>query len=272
MCDTSAVNNLLGGGGAAAATWSSSSTVPTIAACKLRHSRDRYYLIDIREAEEIADDPLPKQEDDFFVEADVEVPMGKLLAVGVAEGWIKEQGIVLLCNDGYRSAICARELAAAGGVALRSKVMALQQGLVGLRHPSATVPDTVVLLATKSDPEKITLALNASAVAAQAGDTVVLALMGDGVCTFLRKGNNKELPSDSSYRIEETFIGEPFQPCHALMNKFIGSGNGVILACTSCIKSRGMDFGSDLLDCVSPMQMPDLIRMLGQAKKTMQFM
>uniref|UniRef100_A0A7S3P2H5 Rhodanese domain-containing protein n=1 Tax=Amphora coffeiformis TaxID=265554 RepID=A0A7S3P2H5_9STRA len=310
MCDTSKVNDMLGGGGVAAATFSASRSVPTISAVKLRHERDKYYLIDIREAEEIAAHPLSpksKREDDDdddddhhhtntkgddnksdeddgkdvaaaagdIIVADVEVPMGKLLAAGVAEEWIDKQGIVLVCNTGYRAAITARELAATGNsaTAASSKVMALQNGILGLRNPAATVPDMVVVLGTKSNAEKITLALSAAAAAAKDGETVVLALMGDGVCTFLRKGNNKELAvPQQSYRIEETFIGEPFQPCKTLMNKFISSGNGVILACTSCIKHRGIDFGSDLLDCVSPMQMPDLIRMLGQAKKSMQFM
>ena len=294
MCDTSKVNDMLGGGGVAAATASAASRVPTIAAVKLHHERDKYYLIDIREAEEIAEHPLsPKMNDpsggddtksddgtedttvtagDIIV-ADVEVPMGKLLAAGVAEEWIDKQGIVLVCNTGYRAAITARELAATMPPRVASKVMALQNGILGLRSPAATVPDMVVVLATKSNAEKITLALSAAAAAAKEGDTVVLALIGGGVCTFLRKGNNKELAvPQQSYRIEETFIGEPFQPCRALMNKFISSGNGVILACTSCIKHRGIDFGSDLLDCVSPMQMPDLVRMLGQAKKSLQFM
>ena len=310
MCDTSKVNDMLGGGGVAAASFSASRAVPTISAVKLRHERDKYYLIDIREAEEIASHPLSPKSDSIhgaaaaagetknnndnndsnteedalaataaaaaagdIIVADVEVPMGKLLAAGVAEEWIDKDGIVLVCNTGYRAAITARELAATMPPGVASKVMALQNGILGLRNPAATVPDMVVVLGTKSNAEKITLALSAAASAAKDGETVVLALMGDGVCTFLRKGNNKELAvPPESYRIEETFIGEPFQPCRALMNKFISSGNGVILACTSCIKHRGIDFGSDLLDCVSPMQMPDLVRMLGQAKKSLQFM
>ena len=96
--------------------------------------------------------------------------------------------------------------------------------------------------------------------------------MGDGVCTFLRKGNNKEEASTSSLRVEETFIEETFKPCSVLLNSFIGTGNGVVLACTSCVASRKIEFGSDLLDCVAPMQMPDLLRMLEEAKRSMEFM
>lgn len=296
MCSHSVVNELLGVTTATAATTTPgggvAGVVPTISALQLRHRRNEYYLIDIREAEEIAADPLVAETDDVddedddvaqaaadaigketTIKADIEVPMGKLLAKGVAEEWIDQRGIVLLCNTGYRSLIVARELAAFK----KTKVMALQSGLVGLRNPAAIRPDFVVVLATHSNAEKITLALNAAAVAATAGDTVVLALMGDGVNTFLRKGNNKTLgldtePEKKTYLVETTFIGEPFSPCHALLKKFVASGNGVVLACQSCLKSRDIQLGSDLLDCVKPMQMPDLIRMLGQAKKTLQFM
>jgi len=269
MCSTSKVNELLGAGATAAST-TAAVNCPVISAVKFRHGRQKYYLIDIREADEIAADPL---DESGTLTADVEVPMGKLLAQGVAEDWINQDAIVLVCSTGYRSRIAAQELATRSSNHNNKKVVALQQGLVGLRNPAATVPDFVVVLGTKSCAEKITLALNACAVAAsQGGETVVLALLGDGICAFLRKGNNKELESPTSLRVEETYIGEPFQPCHALLAKFIGSGNGVVLGCTSCAKSRGVEFGSDLLDCVSPMQMPDLLRMLGEAKKSMQFM
>lgn len=299
------VNNLFGADAATAALSSLSrkrnnnndnknenETVPTISAVQLRHRRDQFYLIDIREAEEIVNDSNSNVnesiEDDGHndnekessssssflpsdITADIEVPMGKLLAKGVAEDWIQQRGIVLMCNTGYRSMIAARELSLAYQT---NKVMALQQGIAGLRNPAATmIPDLVVVLATKSNAEKITLALDACAVAAQQGNTVVLALMGDGVCTFLRKGNNKDLTSPpTSYRVEETFIGDPFATCQALLTKYIATGNGVVMACTSCMQTRGIDFGSDLLDCVQPMHMTDLVRMLGQAKTNLQFM
>lgn len=278
MCSTSNVNELLGS--MAQTPGADNTVVPSISAVQLRHRRDAYYLIDIREAEEIAADPLVAEDEDGdeeasaaavekTIRADVEVPMGKLLAKGVAEEWIDQRGIVLLCNTGYRSAIVARELAK---WTTATKVMALQQGLVGLRNPAATIPDMIVVLATHSNAEKITLALNAAAVAASAGETVVLGLMGDGVCTFLRKGSNKNVQEKTTFLVEETFIGEPFQPCQVLIKKFVASGHGVVLACQSCLKSRDVQLGSDLLDCVKPMQMPDLIRMLGQAKKSLQFM
>lgn len=236
-----------------------------VSAVKLIHSRATFKLVDIREPDEIEADPLPSD-----ITADSQVPMGKLfyLARKGELGWDKDSKIVLLCSSGRRSIVTATELVAHG----YSNAASLSRGLIGLRNPAATVPDFFVVLGTKSDPEKITLALTACLTAAASGDTVVLGLISEAVCTFLRKGNNKEEPSSSSFYVEETFIGEPFEPCSSLLNKFIGTGNGVVLACTSCVKSRKIEFGSDLLDCVAPMQMPDLVRMLEEAKKNMQFM
>jgi rhodanese-related sulfurtransferase/predicted peroxiredoxin len=258
MCSTSTVNDMLG--------LEQTFTAKQVTAVKLKHSRDDFFVVDIREADEIASDPLPSD----VITADAEMPMGKLYSL-VAKGeleWCKETKIVLLCSSGRRSSVAASELVANGYINAAS----LQRGLIGLHNPAATIPDFLVILATKSDAEKITLALTACSAAAANGDTVVLGLMGNGVCTFLRKGNNKEEASPSSFRVEETFIGEPFKPCNTLLNKFIGTGNGVVIACTSCVQSRKLEFGSDLLDCVSPMQMPDLLRMLEEAKRNMQFM
>jgi len=258
MCSTSAVNDMLG------LQQATGPVAKQVTAVKLKHSRASFFLVDIREADEIAADPLPSD-----ITADEEVPMGKLFAL-INKGeltWCKEKKIVLLCASGRRSLVAAPELVANGYDAA-----ALSRGLIGLRNPAATIPDFFVILATKSDAEKITLALTACSAAAASGDTVVLGLMGDGVCTFLRKGNNKEEASPTSLRVEETFIGEPFMPCNVLLNKFIGTGNGVVLGCTSCVKSRKLEFGSDLREEVAPMQMPDLVRMLEEAKRNMQFM
>lgn len=319
MCSVSKVNELLG----AVQQSGSADAVPQVSAVKLKHSRDAFFLVDVREPDEIAADPihrpLPLPDDDNnnggnaaaaaaaaaptttaatattattspVITADAQVTAGKLLRLGgTDEGraalaeWSGGDGdgktkkrIVLLCHSGYRASIVARELNQRAGAGIPNTVAALTRGLIGLRNPAATVPDALVVLATKSSGEKMTLALNACAVAATSTEnhnkTVVLVLMGDGVCTFLRKGNNKELADEQSLRMEETFVGPPFQPCHALLKKFVGSGNGAVLACTSCCRSRGIEFGSDLLDCVQPLQMPDLLRMLSESKQTLQFM
>ena len=237
-----------------------------VSATKLRHSREKYFLVDVREADEIESDPLASD-----IEAEASVPMGRLFhlcGTDAFDDWKKSgKTIVLLCSTGHRAALAAQELVANGFDAA-----VLVRGMIGLRNPAATVPDFVVVLGTKSNAEKITLAITACATAAADGETVVLALMGDGVSTFLRKGDNKEEASKQSFRVTEVFVGEPFKPCDVLLNKYLGTGNGVVLACTSCVKARGFEFGSDLLDCVNPMQMPDVLRMMGEAKRTLQFM
>jgi len=292
MCSVSKVNELLS---VRSGSDAPDVAVPQVSAGKLKHSRAAFFLVDIREPDEIAADPIhpPLALGDDEIEtaapltsiasaitADAQVTAGRLLHMcGTDEGratlaeWTTTGGtkrtIVLLCSSGYRSSIVAREL---NNQRAAAAVATLTRGLIGLRNPAATVPDTLVVLATKSSGEKITLALNACAVAAADDKTVVLALMGDGVCAFLRKGSNKEVASAQSLRLEETFVGPPFQPCHAILKQFIGTGQGLVLACTSCCKSRGIEFGSDLLDCVQPMQMPDLLRMLSESKQTLQFM
>ena len=95
-------------------------------------------------------------------------------------------------------------------------------------------------------------------------------LMSDGVNVFLREDSDKEAASDSSLRVNSIVQGAPFKPCAAMLKAFLDSGNGVVLGCTTCVKHRGFAF-SDLLDCVQPMQMPDLLRMLGEAKASLQF-
>ena len=240
------------------------SKVPSVSAIKFRHSRADFFLVDIREPEEISQDPVPS---DTMVDATV--PLGRIFYGAkrdTFQDW-KNKRIVVLCASGRRAQLAAKELHDAGFDAAY-----LARGMIGLKNPAAAQPDFVVVLGTKSSAEKLTLALNASAVAAEGGDTVVLALMGEGVCTFLRKGNNKEEANLSSFRVESTFVGEPFKPCHTLLSQFLDSGNGVILGCTSCIKARGFEFGSDMLDPVQPMQMPDLLRMLSECSKSLQFM
>jgi rhodanese-related sulfurtransferase/predicted peroxiredoxin len=255
MCSRSKVNELLGGGIAS----SNRGATPMISALQLKHHREKYFVVDIREADEIESDP--------YEDVDAKTPMGKLLATSssplIEEYRQSGKEIVLICSSGRRSAIAASELG--------SDIRSLSHGIVSMRYAAAIAPDFVVTLGTKSNAEKLTLALNACAVAAAEGSTTVLVLLGDGVCTFLRKGNNKEEMSPTSFRVEETFIGEPFQPTVTLLQKFLSTGNAVILACTSCVKARSIEFGSDLLDDVQPIMMPDLLRMLGEAQKTLQF-
>jgi rhodanese-related sulfurtransferase len=260
MCSVSKIDEMLK---ATASSAAASPEVSHVSAVQLKHSREKYFLVDIREAEEISSKPSP-------VTVDAEMPMGKLLHVAPTndlDEWKKNRNVVLLCSSGRRASMAASDLSRYGF----GSVAVLSHGIVGLENPAAIIPDTLVVLGIKDHAEKLTLALNACAVAASQGETVVLALISDGICTFLRKGSNKDA-AEKSFKVTEVFVGEPFQPCHALLNKFLATGTGVVLACTSCAKHRAIEFGSDLLDFVQPMQMPDLLRMLGEAKKTLQFL
>mmetsp|Transcript_22526 Transcript_22526/g.27787 ORF Transcript_22526/g.27787 Transcript_22526/m.27787 type:complete len:262 (+) Transcript_22526:98-883(+) len=261
MCSVSKINEML----ALTKISGAQSKAPSISAVNLKHNRSNYFLVDIREPDEITSSPLPNG-----TTADSAIPMGKLLASPsklLDKSTTGGKTIVVLCNSGYRAGITAAEVTASGFDAV-----SLSRGIVGLNNAAATVPDFVVVLGLKDKAEKITLALNACAVAAAEGDTTVLVLMGDGVCPFLKTTCGKEAASETSFRVEDTFVGEPFKPCRALLDKFLGSGNAVVLGCTSCVKKRGFGFKSDLLECVEPMQMPDLMRMLGEAKKSLQFL
>lgn len=270
MCSISKVNDMLQATGVGGASpGGSPAAARAVSAVKLRHSRSSYILVDIREADEIESTPLPPD-----VTADAAMTTGALLhKAGDSDAfdeW-KSSGktVALVCNTGYRASIAASALISSGAL---PNCAVVGRGLLGLTNPAATVPDLVVILATKSDPEKITLAINGCAAAAGEGKTVVLVLMSDGVCTFLREECDKEAASDASLRVESIVAGEPFKPCKALLNKFLGSGNGVVLGCTSCVKNRGFEFGKDLLECVKPMQMPDVLRMQEETKASLQFM
>lgn len=230
-----------------------------MSASKLQHRRDLCYVVDVREASEVAETPLEI--------ADENIPLGQLLASGMQgklNDW-KAMGktIVFCCASGYRAGLAADQFRTALGF---SNVASLSRGMIGLGNPAATVPDFLVVLATCESAEKLTLALNACAVAASTGESVVLALMGDGVSTFVTNSD------DSSCNVKSTSVGQPFKPTNVLLETFLSSGDGTILACGSCVKSRKLEFNKDLLPCVKPMQMPDLLRMLGEAKKNLQFM
>ena len=291
MCSKSNLNDLLlqspSDGNTASSSVSGGGGVQQIAAVAIQKAKDKYFIIDVREPDELVSASSNEEEEDGgdIVDnkkegiADANIPLGKLLAHRrdlneLLDDVQKTKKIALLCNTGYRATIAAAELAQYKNNN-NLDLAVVRRGMLGWNNPAATVPDLLVVLGTKSSPEKITLALSAAAAAAST-ETVVLALLGDGICTFLRKGSNKRADitagnESSLFQVEETYIGEPFQPCEVILQKVL-LANTVILACKSCVQNRGLEFGSDLLDIVQPMQMPDLLRMLGEAKKTLQFM
>lgn len=270
MCSSSNVNEVLRAtqsSGAGAGGGASGGAIQQISAGKLLRNRDDYIVVDVRELEEVKSDPLVE------ITTNINIPLDILLrdaSSGTYEEWKSSaKPIVTVCDVGYRASVAAAELARLG-----FRAMTLQRGLLGLQSPAATVPDLVVTLGVSDSSERITFALSACAAAAAAGDqgqTVVLVLLSDAVTVFLREDSEKaKMAFPKSLPINQINQGEPFQPCRKLLAKFLDSGNGTILGCTSCVKHRNLEF-ADLMDCVKPMNMPDLLRMLGEAKSSLQF-
>ncbi|CAB9530770.1 expressed unknown protein [Seminavis robusta] len=253
MCSKSKVNDALQG-----VTGSSGSVVPSIAAHQVKANRDAYFLVDVREASEISETPFP--------DANAAIPMGAIChdpfdLVALAG---TDKTIVTVCNTGVRAQIAAEHLPT-------SSAKVLQRGLVGWGNPAALSPDFVVVLGLGDSPEKLSLALAAAAAAVDMHSTVVVVLMSDGVHWFLKPDSEKAKSVDTP-NVETVEFGAPFKPCKAMLQKILSKG-GIILACTSCIKHRQYSFETDMMDCVNSLQMPDLVRMLGEAKGgTLQFM
>mmetsp|Transcript_19641 Transcript_19641/g.42317 ORF Transcript_19641/g.42317 Transcript_19641/m.42317 type:complete len:92 (-) Transcript_19641:283-558(-) len=90
--------------------------------------------------------------------------------------------------------------------------------------------------------------------------------MGPGVEWFT---NPTTQPQQTN--VESVVQGEPFKPCKAMLHKFLSAG-GLVLACTTCVLHRRYTFERDMMECVTPMQMPDLIQYLSRANgNTLQF-
>lgn len=263
MCSKSNVNEALKGMTGTAG--GSVATVATVTAHKIRQTRAAYYLVDVREQVELDVTPFP--------DADIHVTLGGLVQDDCAwVAWatqgaaVGEKTIVLVCPAGHRATLAAQTILAHHPA---TKVRVLQHGLVGWENIAAVSPDFMVVLGLGDSSEKLSLSLAACAAATEMHSTVVLVLMSDGVNWFLKADSPKlstvqeKLPECAN--VETVSHGEPFKPCKAMLSKFLSSG-GIILACTTCIKSRNYDFKTDMMDCIHSMQMPDLVRMMGDAK------
>lgn len=259
MCSKSKINDALMGG---SGTSGGAVLVPSIAAHQVRQNRDAFFLVDIREPLEVTTKP--------WSDADAAVPMGALChdATDVlVQG--NNKTLVLVCNTGVRANLAAQCLLSAG--AGPQKVAVLQRGLLGWENPAGLSPDFVVVFGLGDSREKLSLALAAASAAVEMHSTVVLVLMSDGVNWFLKPDSPAQRVSETPH-VETVAVGEPFKPCKAMLHKFL-SGGGAILGCTTCVLHRGYSFDADLMECVKPMQMPDLVRMLGEAKGgSLQFM
>jgi rhodanese-related sulfurtransferase len=275
MCSKSNVNDALKGVISETSGGSAVVVVPSIAAHKIRQNRDAFFLVDIREPSEVATKP--------WSEADAILTMGaichdatSLLAQGNENN--NNKTLVLVCNTGVRAKLAAQSILMSSAGA---RVAVLQRGLVGWENPAALSPDFLVVLGLGDSPEKLSLALAAVSAAVDMHSTVVLALMSDGISWFLKPQQQQQQQQPDSDQeskkvgipnVETVSMGEPFKPCKAMLNKFLSSG-GAILCCTTCVLHRGYSFETDFMDCVQPLQMPDLVRMLGEAKGgSLQFM
>jgi rhodanese-related sulfurtransferase/predicted peroxiredoxin len=262
MCSTSKTNELLkmGGSGRNDAT---SVAIPTIAAHKVKANLDAYVLIDVREASEHQQGKDP--EDSLWNTHAFHIPLGQLIHNPEEDLWKRVRAhddnktVVLVCGTGKRATMAAQALLPSlQGTSHQLAV--LQGGLVGWDDPAAVTPDFLVVLGRHDSTEKLSLALAAASAATAQHSTVVLALMGDGVNWFLRDPSRGPLEQN----VLQVEHGAPFKPCAAMWKKFVEAG-GLALACTTCFKHRGYDIENDFLAGVHALQMPDLIRMMGQA-------
>jgi rhodanese-related sulfurtransferase/sulfur relay (sulfurtransferase) complex TusBCD TusD component (DsrE family) len=265
MCSTSNVNDALKG-----VPSDGGGIISSISAHKFRQNRSSYLLVDIREESEILlTKPIP--------EVDAKMTMGaichdasELFAQAQAGDGHQKRTIVLLCNTGVRAEMAAQSVVAQSTASSAAVAVAvLQRGIVGWENAAALSPDFLVVLGVGGDSsEKLSLSLAAAAAAVDMHETVVLVLMSEGVNWFVTPDSlQKEMnPSENSTaNVNNVSHGAPFKPCKAMLHKFVSNG-GVILACTTCVKHRGYSFDEDMMDCVSPMQIPDLVRMMGEAK------
>jgi len=246
MCSTSKVNDALKG----LSSSTSNTNVPSIPSHKIKQHRDQYFLVDIREPNEIEDEPFP--------DADLKMTMGAVCHKKTIPTQDANKTIVLVCGSERRAQTAAEF------VTSNQKVAYLQRGLIGWNNPSAVSPHFMVVLGTCDSSEKLSLALAAAANATDVHDVVVLVLMSDAVQYFIKPESPKAKESKVPH-VSTVHHGDPFKPCKAMLSKFLSSG-GIILTCTTCVIQRGLSFEKDMDDTISPMQMPDLVRMLGEAK------
>lgn len=269
MCSTSKVNEALKGVTSSSSSNNSATAIPAmISAHKIRQNRSHYLLVDVREDAEIQETP--------FADADAKVTLGVLChdasdllaqgAAAAAAGTDENKTVVLVCGTGRRATIAAQSMVANprhSGTAAATHVAVLQRGLLGWNTMAAISPDFLVVLGLNDSTEKLSLSLAAAAAAVDTHETVVLVLMSDGVNWFVKTDSPKK--ASDAQNVESVSHGAPFKPCKAMLNKFLTNG-GVVLGCGSCVKHRGCSFETDMMDCVHPMQMPDLVRMIGEAK------
>lgn len=268
MCSISNVNKALEGVVSSSLSNNNTVSIPSITAHRVKQNRNAYFVVDIREASEIEANPMSEA-------ADIGVPLGAICHDANASLLSKvndnNKTLVLVCATGARATLAAQSILAQQPPPPppSQKIAVLQRGLIGwTQGNAAVVPDFVVVLGLDDSEEKLSLSLAAAAAASDVHSTVVLVLMSNGVNWFVNPMSPKAEANNNTIttpNVETIHVGEPFKPCKAMLTKFL-SNSGIILACTTCVKHRHLSFDTDMMNCVDPMQMPDLIRMLGEAK------
>eukprot|EP00127_Corallochytrium_limacisporum_P004038 Clim_evm87s156 gene=Clim_evmTU87s156 len=256
MCSTSKTMEMMGkssGGGGGGGSFSTGPRI--ISPIKVKQNPAEYVLLDVREKDELDGRDVEKP-----LNGAVCKPMGKLLTDAHNDmlDEYKSQKLVVYCNTGYRSGIACKALEDLGFDAYT-----LEMGLLGWTNYAALTPEFVTVLTVKDDIEKITLGLSFANAGLQQGKTVAVIMFGDGV-ELVQKP--ERLGGKLMY--EDWKLNDPFKPVKGLMNKFVSEG-GIVFACTTCVKSRGITY-ADLLDFVSPIQAPDFVRMVSQAGGSVQ--
>jgi rhodanese-related sulfurtransferase/sulfur relay (sulfurtransferase) complex TusBCD TusD component (DsrE family) len=264
MCSTSKVNDMLGnlkGSSPPSIASVSGGGGSIVSATKLRQNRDSFFVVDVREAGE---EPLAGD-----VVADANMTVGAILkdASSLTTLNPSQKQIVTVCATGVRAKVALEHGLVPQGF---SNALVLQRGILGLSHAAACIPNFVVVLSNGESTEKLSLSLAACANAVETYDTVVLVLMSDAVSCFLKPESSFTQKDSTMLQVDSVIQGEPFKPCSKMLEKFLSKG-GTVIACTTCVKHRGYSFETDMMDCANAMQMPDLVRMLGEAKGSLQF-
>ena len=120
-----------------------------------------------------------------------------------------------------------------------------------------------------TDAEKVAMALKAAIVSAESGNATVLGLAFGAVSLF-RNADAVDTLNPDAPRLQDLVPPPPPPPVAKLAAKLEPAGV-TVLACQTCVKARGLDFSRDLPAYVQRFQLPDLMRMVQEARGSLQY-
>jgi len=231
----------------------------------LAAGEEKIKLIDVREASE-----FNAPDSTHVTDNSVNIPLGSLLHYAdsrqmgsVLEGFSEDQQreylLVVFCRSGYRGGIAATQLLAKG-----YRANNLESGVNGWVNPAALNPSFLVTIATQ-DPEKVTLGLSLANAALVGGDTVAVVFMSDSVILLTKTDPEK----DQSLLEQSISLSAPFKSASELYQGLVKKG-GLVFACKTCVEHAGLSY-DQLVSSVSHFQAPDLVRMIKNAKGSVQY-